>query len=239
MRSMISAGLAVNRPPHIRLPVVGLSEFRWSLAELVILRARVMAARLSIVAGATGRQAAMSGILTILLLTASAAAADGPPLSGDMVLFEPAGAAAEAPGTSFTDAEGALLSLADFRGQLVLVNFWATWCGPCVREMPSLNGLQAHYADGPLTVLPLSQDRGGAKPVASFYESRGLKDLGMFLDPKGAVFRAFGGRGLPTSVLLDGRGRVLGVLEGHADWTAPEAVALIDYYVAKGAAAGG
>lgn len=173
----------------------------------------------------------VAGILTILLLTASAAGAacpaGPPPLTGAVGTFAPAQAGSAAPETAFEDAEGGTVRLSDFRGKAVLVNLWATWCAPCVHEMPALDALQAQLGEDGLVVMPVSQDRGGAAAVRPFYGRQGLDHLPIYLDPRGALFRAFGARGLPTSVLIDREGRVVGRIEGDVDWVAPEAVALM------------
>ncbi len=131
------------------------------------------------------------------------------------------------PEFSFTDGDGARKGLADFAGRGVVLNLWATWCPPCVAEMPALDRLQAAVAAEGITVLPLSSDRGGAAQVRPFYAARGIARLGVWLDPAGAAGRALGARGLPTTVLVDGRGRERARLEGAAEWDAPEMLAAI------------
>ena len=109
-----------------------------------------------------------------------------------------------------TDGDGKPVTLQDFAGQVVLLNFWATWCAPCVREMPSLDRLQAKLGGEGLAVVTVSRDRGGANVVMPFYERLELTNLGVYLDPKGAFSRAFKVRGLPTTILIDREGRVVG-----------------------------
>src|ERR687891_2812171 len=94
------------------------------------------------------------------------------------------------PELSFEDAQGNQLSLADFRGKVVILNLWATWCAPCRREMPSLDRLQAAHGDDGLQVLPLSLDRGEIDKIEAFYEEVGLPNLGIYHDPKAAAGRA-------------------------------------------------
>jgi thiol-disulfide isomerase/thioredoxin len=129
------------------------------------------------------------------------------------------------PELAFTDAEGAPRSLADFRGRPLLVNLWATWCPPCVAEMPALDRLQAALGSEGLVVLALSSDRGGKAQVAPFYARTGVNALGIWLDPRGAASRAVGARGLPTTLLVDRAGREVGRLEGEAAWDHPDWVA--------------
>lgn len=124
---------------------------------------------------------------------------------------------------SFLDVSGATRSLADYRGQGLVVNFWATWCAPCVREMPSLAVLAEALAPHRIQVLPISADRGGAPVVSKWFQDKGIGNLPVLLDPKGALGRAWGLRGLPTTVLMDRAGREVGRLEGDVDWT-PAAV---------------
>jgi thiol-disulfide isomerase/thioredoxin len=132
-----------------------------------------------------------------------------------------------APPASFTDAEGKTLSLRDFAGKLVLVNLWATWCAPCRREMPSLERLQTRLGDK-ITILAISEDRGGSKAVAPFVTKLGLRAVKIYLDPESAVSGAFKVDGLPTSFLIDRQGRVLGRVEGQAEWDSPKMLAIID-----------
>ncbi len=158
-------------------------------------------------------------------------AANGPAAVGmmpGMVLVEPPVAA---PQISFSDGAGTSLSLEDFRGRVVLVNLWATWCAPCVREMPSLDRLQARLGGADFQVVALSIDRDGAAAIEPFYAAHGISHLPVYVDPRGAAPRALRALGLPTSVLIDRDGRLLARYEGAAEWDSPEAVALIQRYL--------
>lgn len=132
---------------------------------------------------------------------------------------------------AFTDADGGAASLADFRGKVVLVNVWATWCAPCVREMPTLDRLEAALGGEDFAVVAISVDRQGLSAVARFYDTHGIADLPPFVDPSYAVPRALGVVGLPTTLLLDRAGHEIGRLVGGAEWDSPEAIALIRHFV--------
>ena len=146
--------------------------------------------------------------------------------------FIPAKPPWRAPTVSFADAAGRNLSLSDFTGRLVLVNLWATWCAPCRQEMPSLERLQTRLGDK-IAILAISEDRGGSKAVAPFVARFGLKAVKTYLDPDSAVGRAFKVDGLPTSFLIDRQGRVLGRVEGGAEWDSPKMLAILDPLLAR------
>jgi thiol-disulfide isomerase/thioredoxin len=126
-----------------------------------------------------------------------------------------------------TDAEGADVTWARFAGRVAVVNFWATWCAPCVKEMPALLRLQQARPD--VAVLALSQDRGGRAVVEPFYRAHGLMGgLGLWFDPRSRLGRAIEVRGLPTTILVDPLGREVARLEGAADWDSAAALAAVD-----------
>ncbi|TCZ52917.1 TlpA family protein disulfide reductase [Roseicella aquatilis] len=141
------------------------------------------------------------------------------------------------PDFTFLDAEGKEHRAADFPGQGLLVNLWATWCAPCVEEMPALDRTQAALAAEGITVLALSSDRGGRAAVESFYRDKGIRRLGLWLDPRGAAQRALGARGLPTTVVVDRGGRERARLEGAATWDSPEMLAAVRRLVGPAAPA--
>lgn len=157
----------------------------------------------------------------------------GAPQEAALGEFTPVDPPRPAPELHFTTRDGKPVSLADFRGHFLLVNLWATWCGPCVREMPSLQQLQVRLGDR-LEVLAISEDRGGAQAVDPFLTQHRLDRLAVYLDPKTAALQAFGLQGLPTSFLIDPKGRILGQLEGAADWNAPDMVARLEKYLGRG-----
>ena len=133
---------------------------------------------------------------------------------------------------TFVDGTGRTRGLADYRGQVVLVNFWATWCAPCVREMPSLDRLAARLKGRPFALVALNVDREGAAKAAPFLARLGLVSTALYLDPGGRAQRALKVGALPSSILFDAKGRELGRLTGQAEWDAPEAVALITHFLA-------
>jgi thiol-disulfide isomerase/thioredoxin len=135
--------------------------------------------------------------------------------------------AAALPAFGFADAAGATHGLGEFAGKGIVLNFWATWCVPCVAELPSLATLAGKLSGAGIIVLPLSTDRGGAPVVQKFYATHGVEGLGIWLDPKGLAAEALHLRGLPTTLVIDRQGRERGRLEGGADWASAEAVAEI------------
>ena len=148
-------------------------------------------------------------------------------LKGTLAKFELAGAPKALPEIGFTDADDKPLGLADYKGKVVLLNFWATWCAPCVKEMPSLDRLQAEMGKDRFAVVPLSLD-GPSKPkVAPFYKDKNLANLGIFFDKGRKVQQAVDVSVLPTSILIDAQGREIGRMVGEADWDKPEAIALM------------
>jgi thiol-disulfide isomerase/thioredoxin len=122
-----------------------------------------------------------------------------------------------APTTMFADPAGKEVSLTAFKGAPVLVNLWATWCAPCVKELPTLDRLEG------VKVIAVSQDTGPQPSVAAFLETHKIANLGAYHDPKMALSGALGAQILPTTILYDGEGRELWRYTGDLDWTSAEA----------------
>ncbi len=137
------------------------------------------------------------------------------------------GAPKPVPELKFEDAAGNPLTLEDFRGQVVVLNLWATWCGPCRKEMPSLDRLQAEHGPEGIHVLALSLDRGDEDQIEAFYDEVGVQALKIYRDPSSAASRVLGAFGLPTTVVLDQEGREVGRVLGPAEWDSDDAVATL------------
>lgn len=129
------------------------------------------------------------------------------------------------PDIRFRDGENQARSLADFRGKVVLLNIWATWCGPCRREMPTLDRLQATLGGPDFQVVALSIDRAGMKVVSAFYAETGIEHLARYIDESGRTTQALKVPGLPTTLLIDREGREIARHVGPAEWDTPEMVA--------------
>lgn len=161
---------------------------------------------------------------------------DGPDLAalatGAMVNFVPAREPLALEEVTFTDGKGTALTLADFTGQTVLLNLWATWCAPCREEMPALDRLQAEAGSQDFMVLALSVDRGGIEKPREFLDEIGIETLALYHDASGRAGTKLGAFGLPTTLLIGPDGKSLGRLVGPAHWDAPEAVALVRAAVA-------
>ena len=133
-----------------------------------------------------------------------------------------------APDVSFNNPDGGEMTLAKFKGVPVLVNLWATWCAPCVKELPTLDRLsQSHDQDGALGVVAISQDMGPHPSVVAFLHSHQIKSLGAYHDPKMALSSKLGAEVLPTSILFDAEGREVWRYVGDLDWTGAEAAKLL------------
>lgn len=131
------------------------------------------------------------------------------------------------PELQFVDGEGRALTLASFRGKVVLLNIWATWCLPCRREMPTLDRLQAQLGGPDFEILALSIDRQGLSAVAAFYEELGLGALGMYVDSSSKASQSLAVVGIPTTLLVDRSGDEIGRLVGPYDWDDPEMISFL------------
>jgi thiol-disulfide isomerase/thioredoxin len=130
------------------------------------------------------------------------------------------------PAMPFAAPGGAAATLGGFRGHPVLVNLWATWCGPCVKELPTLDALAARE-QGKMAVLAISQDMGGDKQVQPFLKAHGIKTLVGYTDAKNALMTAVSAGDLPTTILYDTKGHEVWRASGGMDWTGPDAARLL------------
>ena len=127
------------------------------------------------------------------------------------------------PKSSFLDASGGKHSIGEFKGKYVLVNLWATWCAPCVSELPSLVKLQAAVPG--LKVLAVDVGHDKTDKAAAFLKDHKADALGTYVDTELALLHAFGAYGLPTTVLIDPSGKEVAKAQGPAEWNAPQFVA--------------
>ncbi len=128
----------------------------------------------------------------------------------------------------FTNADGKEMTLADFKGKTVLLNLWATWCGPCREEMPGLDRLQAELGGDNFEVVALSLDRGGIEASQRFLDQIKVASLATYVDATGKASKPLRVIGMPTTLLIDADGFEVGRLIGPAEWDSTAAKKLIE-----------
>lgn len=128
---------------------------------------------------------------------------------------------------SFTHADGGAFTLAEFKGKHVLVNFWATWCAPCRKEMPMLSELQTEFGGDEFAVVTIATGRNDLNGIKRFLDEIEVDNLPLYLDPKQALARDMAVLGLPITVILDPEGREIARMRGDAEWNSESAKAII------------
>ena len=164
----------------------------------------------------------------LLVAGATVAAAQQPPKN--FILHE---ASKPIASIAFEDGQDRQRNFSEFRGKVVLLNIWATWCGPCRREMPSLDRLQGLLGGADFDVVALSIDRSGIETVRKFYDDVGIRNLPIYIDSSGKAARELATIGVPATLLIDRAGRELGRLIGPAEWDEPDIVQFLKRIIAQ------
>jgi thiol-disulfide isomerase/thioredoxin len=178
--------------------------------------------------------ATLAGAALLLLgvlywMTASTVHAPPPSLSPLKLAAQPQ----PAPAVAFTGPGGRVVNLKEFRGKYVLLNLWAPWCGPCVKELPELAALQAALPRDRFVVVPVDVGREGQADAQGFLAGHGAGSLNTYVDSEAQLLRAFGGYGLPMTALIDPEGNEIARAEGAPEWSKPESVAYLRQVVDK------
>ena len=137
------------------------------------------------------------------------------------------------PDIAFADGNARPMRLSAFRGKVILLNIWATWCLPCRKEMPALDRLQASLGGVDFEVVALSVDRDGPQAVKAFYRQTGIAQLHIYLDQSGEAMANLGVAAIPTTLLIDRDGNEIGRKIGPAEWDSPALVKEITLLVAR------
>ncbi|QPJ64170.1 MAG: TlpA family protein disulfide reductase [Candidatus Nitrohelix vancouverensis] len=138
-----------------------------------------------------------------------------------------------APEFSLNSLDGRTISLEQYRGKYLLINFWATWCGPCRMEMPSLERLHQRFKNKGFEVLAISNDMFGARVVKPYIEANKLS-FTVLLDQKMTVSSQYGVVSLPTTYLIDPQGKIIGALYGAENWDTPATLQYFETLLANG-----
>lgn len=169
---------------------------------------------------------ALLNLLAAGLLVLTASSPRAVPLSSVAAMGQPV------PDICFTDARGTRACLSQWRGRVVLLNLWATWCAPCRQEIPQLDRVQAKLGGRDFEVLALSMDKRGAAAVRNFYERTGVRDLAIYVDERVRATDALDSPGIPLSLLIDRHGKVVQRFSGPVDWSDAERLASIQHLMA-------
>ena len=145
-----------------------------------------------------------------------------PPPALQKLVWHPA--PIKVPPVAFKDKDNQDISLTDFSGTPILLNLWATWCAPCIAEMPALDRLQANLQEASLVIITLSLDRGGLAEIGPFWEETKLTSLKIYFDATMNTGQTLGARGLPTTLLINSEGLEVARAEGPAEWDSPEVI---------------
>ena len=135
------------------------------------------------------------------------------------------------PALSFLGPVQETVPFEGFKGRIVVLNFWATWCGPCKEEMPSLDRLQAAFSTDDLMVVALSNDRKGPEVVLPFFERTNIENLQPYYEENLSVSRQMGITGYPTTIIFDRHGREIGRVATPAEWDSPEVIEFLGKFV--------
>lgn len=127
----------------------------------------------------------------------------------------------------FFDVDGGEHQLSEYGGKVVVLNFWATWCGPCRKEMPALDALEAELGGADFAVVTIATGRNKMPAIEKFFAQAEIENLPILLDPKGALAKDMGVLGLPATILLDRKGQEVARLMGEAEWNSASAKAII------------
>ncbi len=127
---------------------------------------------------------------------------------------------------TFTDPSGGAFTLADFEGKYAVVNFWATWCAPCRKEMPQLSELQAEFGGDTFEIVTIATGRNPVPAIDQFFKEINVENLPKYLDPKSALARDMGVLGLPITLILDPSGKEIARMRGDAEWNSESAKAV-------------
>jgi peroxiredoxin len=138
----------------------------------------------------------------------------------------------EAPGFRLEELNGGKVQLRDYKGKVICLTFWATWCGPCKEELPSLEALHQQSKGKDLVVLTVAVDFNGSIPVKKFMAKQGY-DFQVLLDSKNEVLDLYRVERIPTSFLIDRKGRIAGKVLGPRNWRSPEAITLLNRMIAE------
>jgi len=138
----------------------------------------------------------------------------------------------KAPDFSLKDLNGKKVELKQFKGKIIFLNFWATWCGPCKEEMPSMEVLHKQFREKKFVLLTISVDYEGEKPVQEFI-NKNRYTFSVLLDPKSETLDLFEVKGIPTTFLIDKKGKMIGKAIGPRDWKSEEVVSLLNLLIEK------
>ena len=164
-------------------------------------------------------------LLLAVLYWMTASTVHAPPASLAPLKF--AAQPQRAPAVAFTGPGGKIANLHEFKGRYVLLNLWAPWCGPCVKELPALAALQRALPADRFVVVPVDVGREGQADAQGFLAGHGAGALQTYVDSEAALLRSFGGYGLPMTALIDPEGNEIARAEGAPDWAKPESVAYL------------
>ena len=171
-------------------------------------------------------------VILILLVSFSFTAEGGEDDFFSKMRINPIKSNKKAPDFSLTDLNGKWVEIKQLKGKVIFLNFWATWCGPCKEEMPSLEVLHRQFKEKNFVLLTISVDYEGIKPVQEFINKHQYT-FPVLLDPKGETLDLFEVKGIPTTFLIDKKGKMVGKAIGPRDWKSVEVVFLLNFLIEK------